>query len=102
LFTELYPVVQEPERFPLPRQHFKRRPAASQEAQSRWRVWLSSLLETVPNNYILNCDETMWRLYPHNSLTRVKPTANDASIYIDGDEKDGIMVLATVSASRIK
>jgi hypothetical protein len=43
-------------RFSSRRQHFKRRRAASQEAQSRWRVWLSSLLETFPNDYVLNCD----------------------------------------------
>jgi alpha-glucosidase (family GH31 glycosyl hydrolase) len=34
------------------RHHFKRRPAASQEVPSRWRVSLSSLLKTFRNNDI--------------------------------------------------
>jgi hypothetical protein len=46
-------------RFSSRRQHFKRRPAVSQEAESRWGVWLSSLFETFPNDYTLNYDETM-------------------------------------------
>jgi hypothetical protein len=46
-------------RFSSRRQHFKRRPAGSQEARSQWRVWLSSRLKTFPNDYVLNCDETM-------------------------------------------
>jgi hypothetical protein len=62
------------------RQHFKRRSAASPEAQSRWRVWLSALLETLPTDYILNCDETMWRLYAHSILKWVKTSADDVSI----------------------
>jgi hypothetical protein len=89
-------------RFLSRRQHFKRRPAASQDAQSRWRLWLSSLPKTFPNDYILNCDETMWGLCPHHIWTWVKTSADDAAIYLDGDEKDGITVLVTVSASRIK
>jgi hypothetical protein len=44
----------------------------------------------------------MRRLYPHNFLTWVKTNADVVSIYIDGDEKDGITVLATVSGSKIK
>jgi hypothetical protein len=92
------PAFKNPDRFSWHRKHFTRRSAA----QSRWRVWLSSLLETNANDCILNCDETMWRLCPHDVLTWVKTKADDVSIYIDGDEKDGITVRATVSASEIK
>jgi hypothetical protein len=84
------------------RLYFKRRLAASQETQSEWRVWLSSLLEAFPNDSILNCNKAMWRLYPHSILTWVKMSADNISTYIDGDEKDRIKVLATVTANRIK
>jgi hypothetical protein len=43
----------------------------------------------------------MARLYPHNGLTWVRTSADDGPTYIDGHEKDGIMVLAAVSASEI-
>jgi hypothetical protein len=44
----------------------------------------------------------MWGFDPHNVLTWVKTNADNISTYIDGDEKDGITALATVSASQIK
>jgi hypothetical protein len=43
----------------------------------------------------------MWPLYPHSVLTRVKTSADDVYISLDGDEKDGITVLAPVSAGWI-
>jgi hypothetical protein len=38
------------------RQQIKRHKEGSQQAQSQWRVWLPSLLESLPNVYILNGD----------------------------------------------
>jgi hypothetical protein len=63
---------------------------------------LSTLLLSHDNDMILNCDETSWRLYPNNILTWWDTGADDVSIHIQGDEKEALTVLATVSASGAK
>jgi hypothetical protein len=83
-------------------EHFKHRPVISNETQSQWGAWLSSLLKTFPSNYVRNCDETIWQPHLHNILTRVKTGIQHGSRYIAGDEKDVIIILATVSASGMK
>jgi hypothetical protein len=89
-------------RFSLRRQHFKRRPAASEEEVEQWVRHVSHLLETEDTNLILNCDETAWRLYPNNILTWWNTGTDDVSIHVNGDEKGMITVLATISANRKK
>ena len=50
-------------------------------------------------DYVLNCDETSWKIYPGNILTWAKRGSENVSITIRGDEKECITVLATVSAN---
>jgi hypothetical protein len=86
-------------RFSYRRQHFKRRPSASTEEIEAWIAWLSELLQRYDNNLIINCDETSWRLFPDNILTWWQTGEDEVSTFIQGDEKDCLTVLATISAS---
>jgi hypothetical protein len=83
-------------------QHCKRRPGADTHTISQWKTWLSSLLTIHDNDFIINCDETCWRLYPNNILTWWSTGADGVSTYIHGDEKDAMAILATISASGTK
>jgi hypothetical protein len=60
------------------------------------------VIKALPTDDVLNCDETMSRLYPYNILTWVKTSTDDLSRYIDGDENGGAAVLTTKSAGGIK
>jgi hypothetical protein len=87
-------------RFSIRREHFKRRPASTEEDAEHWVQRLQLLLETESKDLILNCDETAWRLYPSTILAWWDTGADDVSIHADGDEKSSITVLATISASQ--
>jgi hypothetical protein len=89
-------------RFSHRRQHFRRRPTAKPTDVSGWTNLLSELLRTYDHDMIINCDETAWRLYPNNILTWWETGADDVSIYVQGDEKEAVTVLATISASGVK
>jgi hypothetical protein len=89
-------------RFSLRRNHFKRRTPVSEEEQAKWIADVTTLLATEDNDLILNCDETAWRLYPEGILTWWDTGADNVSISIQGDEKDSMTVLATISASHQK
>jgi hypothetical protein len=51
---------------------------------------------------IINCDETAWRFYPNKILAWWEIDADDISISVQGDEKEAVTVLATISASGVK
>jgi hypothetical protein len=89
-------------RFSLRRQHFKRRSRVTEAEVEHWKQQMAHLFETADHDYILNCDETAWKLYPNNILTWWEIGADDVSIKVDGDEKGMITVLATISASKNK
>jgi hypothetical protein len=88
--------------FSIRRQHFKRRPAASPEDIARFSAELTTLLQNESNEFILNCDETAWRLYPNGILTWWDTGVDGVATWILGDEKDAMTVLATISASHTK
>jgi hypothetical protein len=89
-------------RFSHRRQYFQRRPTAHADDAAAWTNWLAALLLSHDHDMILNCDETAWRLYPNNIRTWWDTAADDVFIHIQGEEKETLTVLATISASGVK
>jgi hypothetical protein len=89
-------------RFSHRRQHFRRRTAAHADDAAAWTNWLSALLLSHDKDMILNCDEIAWRLDPNSILTWWDTAADDLSIHIQGDEKETLTGLTTISASVVK
>ena len=83
------------------RPHLKRRPKTEWKSEEAWKAEIRDLLrrDDVSLDYVLNCDETSWRLFPNGLLTWSEPGAENVSVTIDGDEKAAISVLATISAN---
>ena len=80
----------------------KRRPAAKEEDIIAWKEQITELLERCPKERILNCDETSWKVYPGNLLVWAETGGDGARVYIDGDDKNCLTVLATVTATGTK
>jgi hypothetical protein len=78
--------------------YFRRRSTANADEVAAWTNWLSTLLLSHDHGIILNCDETSWRLHPNNILPWWDIGADDVLIKIQGDEKEALTVLATISA----
>jgi hypothetical protein len=85
--------------FSVKRQHFKRRPACSAQDKAAFQDRLTALCQTQDNDVILNCDETAWKLFPNGILTWWDKGCDGVSLYVQGDEKDSMTVLSTISAS---
>jgi hypothetical protein len=51
---------------------------------------------------LVNCDETAWRLFPSGLLTRAPVGKDGVTVRLDGNEKDSIAVLASVTAAGTK
>lgn len=80
----------------------KRRPAAKEEDIIAWKEQITELLERCPKERILNCDETSWKVYPGNLLVWAETGGDGARVYIDGDDKNCLTVLATVTSTGAK
>ena len=85
--------------FSTGRQHMKRRPQVEDDDNSQWISRVRGELKGKDKRYVLNCDETAWYVYPNGILTWVLTGSEDVSVNITGNEKDCLIVLATVSAS---
>lgn len=89
-------------RFSSRRSHYKRRPVFTEKQEQHWNEEIKHIFETVPRDRILNCDETSWRIYPNGILTWAEKGSNSVQTQIQGDEKECITVLATISSSGTK
>ena len=69
------------------------------EDDTRWIEEIRALVKGKDPNFILNCDETCWRLFPSGVLTWGEKGEEDTSVEITGDEKESLTVLATISAN---
>ena len=76
-----------------------RRPPTDQTSIQIWREQISHLLETCDRDRILNCDETSWTVFPNNILTWADVGAECVPLKVNGDEKNCLTVLATVTAN---
>ena len=86
-------------KFASRRQHFKRRPGTNPAEIESWKVHVSQLLKEKNNDFVLNCDETSWRLFPNGILTWADKGSDNVVCHVEGDEKGCLTVLATVSAN---
>lgn len=84
------------------RVHVKRRPPRRVELEEQFCERMSTLLSTVDGDRIINCDETFWRCYPADLRTWGTKGANDVRIYVNGAAKEGVTVLAAITATRCK
>jgi hypothetical protein len=79
--------------------HPKRRPTVSDQEKIQFIQMLSELLKFENNDRILNADETSWKLFPNIISTWAKKGAKTVNLRIQGNQKDCITVMGTVTAS---
>jgi hypothetical protein len=76
-------------------------PSGLKENIPRWIREVKDLLleydDALP--LVVNCDETAWRILPCGLLTWAPVGADGVTVRIDGNEKDSVTVLASVTAS---
>jgi hypothetical protein len=84
--------------------HYKRRSAVTEQSKREWIGHMVKLLDdpSIPNDRIVNCDETAWLLCPRGILTWHNTGETDVQVHIQGSEKDNITVLASVTAASTK
>lgn len=87
------------QRFSTRRQHFKRRPTIDEPKLEAWKQEIASLLRERDLDYVLNCDETSWKLFPSGLLTWADTGSQNVSTYIFSSDKECLTVMATVSAN---
>jgi hypothetical protein len=90
------------------RVHYTRRPSEfggiGEINMRRWVREIKLILKERKNelSYVVNCDETCWRLYPNGILPWARRGANGVSLAIRGNEKAVITPLATITAENTK
>ena len=82
--------------------HLKRRSGIDPTEAAQWTAKIKTLLQENDPNFVLNCDETSWKVFPNNILTWGTAGNEAISVKIQGDVKQCLTVLATVSASGTK
>lgn len=86
-------------RFSSRRAHMKRRPTMNAEDLAHWTEQIKILLETVDRDCVINADETSWTVFPGNILTWSTTGSENVSIACQGNDKDCLTVLASITAS---
>jgi hypothetical protein len=79
--------------------HYKSRPAVTEEQRVNWVTRIRALIDTVPLSRIVNCDESAWLLHPKGILTWADLGCQIVHAKINGDEKDSVTVIASVTAA---
>ena len=80
----------------------ERRKPVTEDRVDEWTEHVRDLLRTKDNRYVLNCDETFWRVRPNGLRTWADKGAKGASLTINGSDKAGSTVLATIAADGTK
>jgi hypothetical protein len=69
-------------------------------------AWIQGIRDLIGNRQctgmldrVVNCDETAWRVLPTGLLTWAPMGADGVTVRLDGNEKDSVTVLASVTAS---
>ena len=81
--------------------HFKRRPVSLPDTEA-WIAHIRELLDNVPHERVVNCDETAWRILPCGCTTWAKKGSDNIVVTTKDDEKEAITVLASITASGTK
>ena len=82
--------------------HPKRRSDSNEEQNIEWENYIGELLNTFPRDRILNCDETSWQISPNSLKTWAETGSQNIQIHVNGNPKDSITVLATITADGTK
>jgi hypothetical protein len=98
-FTHLF---KKRNRFSSRRLHFKRRSRSNPELEQRFVAEITDLINSAEPDSVLNCDETSWKLYPNGILTWADTGSQNVAIATNGNEKDALTVMATVSLAAQK
>ena len=88
--------------FSTRRVHTKRRPRRDEVKEADFLARMKKVLDEVDRDRILNVDETFWTSVPTDLVTWGRTGEQDVSVHLDGDEKEGITVVACVTASGCK
>ena len=84
------------------RTHPKKRPARNPEKEARFLREMSELLKTCDRDRILNVDETFWTCTPMDLRTWGKRGEEAVGVHVNAVEKEGLTVVACVTASGCK
>ena len=84
------------------RSHPKKWPQRDKQKEQMFMQRMSELLATVNHDRIVNCDETVWRSYPSDLRIWGKRGTCDVKVYAHGADKEGVTVLASITAPRCK
>ena len=79
--------------------HYKRRPTVTAEQKTAWMDYVHSLLSTANADLIINMDETHWQTFPNGIMTWRRTGSDAVQVRMNGNEKQGLTVLASVTAS---
>ena len=88
--------------FSTRRVHPKKRPQRDLSKEEGFLTRMRGLLGAVDHDRILNVDETFWTSVLRDLVTWGRTGEEAVSIHLDGDEKEGITVVACVTASGCK
>jgi hypothetical protein len=81
------------------RARFSRRSPVNQIKRNQWIDGINKLIKEVGDENVVNCDETQWLLFARGLLTWRDKGAENVHLKIRGSEKEGITVLAAMTAS---
>ena len=84
------------------RTHPKKRPSRDAEKEARFMHEMSELLRHCDRDRILNVDETFWTCTPMDLRTWGKKGAEEVGVHVNAAEKQGLTVVACVTASGCK
>jgi hypothetical protein len=87
--------------------HWKRRdPRGTLEITELWMTRMQELMAAHQSRgtleMVVNCDETAWRMVPSGMVTWAPIGQDEVTVRLDGNEKDSITVLASVTAGGTK
>ena len=84
------------------RPHVKRRPTIPDDAKKKFIDEMQELLQTIDHSRIINADETSWRCFPGGILTWSEIGSDNVKIYLNGNPKQSITVMAGIKADGTK
>jgi hypothetical protein len=67
-----------------------------------WKNAMIALLDSAEHHWIINCDETAWKVVPSGLLTWARVGQDSVEICMDASDKEPITVLASMTTSSEK
>ena len=89
-------------RFSSRRPHFKRRTKSSLEYIQNFKAEIIALFNVFDHSYILNADETSWRIFPNGIITCAETGSDSVSVQVQDDDKKVVSVMATIFGASTK